>query len=104
MDANGANQQEIVLPTRACEHVWSPDGKLIAYYSYPLAGTTGIWLLNSDGTNARPLTPNCSPLGECTGFRRHYRPRWFRMEGDWPGSPSPSARPAWCTSTTWTPG
>jgi TolB protein len=75
IDANGMQWQEIFLPTKACEHVWSPDGKLIAYYSVA-AGSLGIWLLNSDGTNPRPLTPNCTAQGVCTGERYHYRPRW----------------------------
>ena len=75
LDFPGGNQQRVPLPTPACEHRWSPDGKLIAYYSVTTA-TSGIWLLNSDGSNPRPLTPNCTPAGACGGDRNYYRPRW----------------------------
>jgi Tol biopolymer transport system component len=45
--------------------VWSPDGKLIAFASdraldgsdnSDLNGTFNIWVMNADGTNAKPLT------------------------------------------------
>ena len=76
LDADkGANRQEIILPTQACSHAWSPDGKLIAYYSVA-SGSMGIWLVNSDGADPRPLTDNCTPEGVCTGDRYHQLPRW----------------------------
>ena len=75
LDFPGGSQQRVPLPTPTCEHAWSPDGKLIAYYSVT-TGTTGIWLVNSDGSNPRPLTPNCTQVGACGGDRNYYRPRW----------------------------
>ena len=75
MDFPGGNEQRVPLPTPTCEHRWSPDGKLIAYYSVT-TGTSGVWLLNSDGSNPRPLTTNCAQHGVCGGDRNYYRPRW----------------------------
>ena len=75
MDYPGAHQQRVPLPTPTCEHSWSPDGKLIAYHSVTTA-TSGIWLVNSDGSNPRPLTPNCTPAGLCGGDRNYYLPKW----------------------------
>ena len=79
MDFPGGNEQQVPLPTPTCEHRWSPDGKLIAYHSLTTVGTTptfGIWLVNSDGSNPRPLSPNCTPEGLCGGDRNYYWPSW----------------------------
>lgn len=76
----GGNHQRVSLPTSSCYHRWSPDGKLIAYQSISQAAPTvpamGIWLVNSDGTNPRPITSNCSPQGECTAQESFFYPRW----------------------------
>ena len=46
---NGTNQQE--LATSGGGPVWSPDGTRIAYTIY----SSGIWVMNADGTNQQQL-------------------------------------------------
>lgn len=63
MDADGTHQRKIPLsaflsPFKA---VWSPDGKFIA-----LEASSGIWVVKSDGTGLKPVSPNCT-LSACTG-------------------------------------
>jgi WD40 repeat protein len=76
LDYPGAYVQLVPLPTPTCQHAWSPDGKLIAYLSAAADNTFGIWLVNSDGTNPRPISPNCTLQGACGGDRNYYHPRW----------------------------
>ena len=78
MGADGSSARQVALPPlEMCDHVWSPDGKVIAFTRGPtFEGTTGIWLVNSDGTNPRPFTPNCAADGVCTGERNFEGPRW----------------------------
>ena len=80
IDFPSGDHQRVPLPTATCVHRWSPDGKLIAYESLSQAAPTvpamGIWLVNSDGTNPRPVSPNCSPQGVCTAEERFFYPRW----------------------------
>jgi Tol biopolymer transport system component len=78
VDADGANQHQIPVPSGMCNLAWSPDGKRIAFWS-PNRGavqTSGIWLVNSDGSDVRPLTPNCSVDGVCGGDRFYRYPVW----------------------------
>jgi TolB protein len=35
---------------------WSPDGRTLAFSADRATGAFGIWLLTSDGSNARPIT------------------------------------------------
>ena len=39
---------------------WSPDGEQIAWVSHQ-SGTSEIWVMNADGTNARALTEDSTP-------------------------------------------
>jgi eukaryotic-like serine/threonine-protein kinase len=40
---------------------WTPDGRII--YSTVVNGKTRLWVMDSDGTNARPLTPDTNDRG-----------------------------------------
>jgi Tol biopolymer transport system component len=65
MDASGANQRRLVLPVGVSRFTWSPDSRQLAVDAVQgLAG--GVWLINSDGTEPRAFTPNCSDTGICT--------------------------------------
>ncbi|MDD8021437.1 MAG: hypothetical protein PHU81_09755 [Acidobacteriota bacterium] len=50
INADGSNLIQMTT-TGAGGPVWSPDGGKISYMT-----TTGIWVMNSDGTNARQIT------------------------------------------------
>jgi Tol biopolymer transport system component len=76
VDADGSHAENVDLPTNVCYHEWSPDGKLIAFDSGQNPEFDGIWLINSDGTNPRPFTSNCSMEGFCSGPRGYRQPRW----------------------------
>jgi Tol biopolymer transport system component len=75
-DVDGSHLERVDLPINLCYHEWSPDGKLIAFDSGQSPDFDGVWLMNSDGTNVRPFTSNCSAEGVCTGPRGYRRPRW----------------------------
>jgi dipeptidyl aminopeptidase/acylaminoacyl peptidase len=67
-DADGAHASRLDLPVGACSFAWSPDGKQLAVNAYlGINKPSGIWLVNSDGTGARPFTPNCTAAPACTG-------------------------------------
>ena len=52
---------------------WSPDGKEIVYANDDISLTEdNIWIMNADGTNARPLIP---PIIQKRTMDRRY-PRW----------------------------
>ena len=76
MDANGDNQEQIATPTGASEIAWSPDGKTIAFTSFREGESQGVWAVNADGTAPRPLSPNCSVEGTCSGPRGYADPSW----------------------------
>jgi Tol biopolymer transport system component len=62
MDVDGTHQHRLTLPPgiQPCEFSWSPDGKEIA-----MGANGGIWLIGTDGTGFRPLSPNCTLVGGC---------------------------------------
>ena len=39
---------------------WSPDGRQVAYYSYQPGGTTDIYVIDANGTNAHPIVTSTS--------------------------------------------
>jgi Tol biopolymer transport system component len=80
MDADGGNVRQLTNTPEVSEHdaAWSPDGRHIAYSAQPrspiaIDGTqqdrqpAQIWIINADGSNARPLT---------SGSSRNMRPAW----------------------------
>jgi len=57
MDANGSNPHAITTGPAPKDQVpdWSPDGSKISFSAgYP--GSSGIWTINADGSNAHQLT------------------------------------------------
>jgi Tol biopolymer transport system component len=76
VDPDGTHLEKVDLPISVFYHEWSPDGKLIAFDSGQSPDFDGIWLINSDGTNPRPFTSNCSMEGFCSGPRGYRQPRW----------------------------
>jgi Tol biopolymer transport system component len=69
MNADGTERHHVPLPSTMCNLVWSPDGKLIAYESRSDATSpgAGVWLMNSDGSDPRPISGNCTESGVCSG-------------------------------------
>ena len=53
---NGANLEQLTTTGAAQEPAISPDGRTIAY----VVPNQGVWLMNIDGTNRRPLTRDAS--------------------------------------------
>jgi Tol biopolymer transport system component len=43
---------------------WSPDGSKVLFQRCPASGLCAVWAVNSDGRNARRLTPHCPPGGQ----------------------------------------
>lgn len=73
MDADGTHQRKISLPAflSPFKAAWSPDGKQIA-----IEANSGVWVVRSDGTGLKPVTPNCT-LTACAGpgySYVHWRP------------------------------
>jgi Tol biopolymer transport system component len=71
MDADGSHQQRFAMPVEAVHPSWSPDGRQIAFDN-----GYGIWLVNADGSDPRPLTPNCTPTGSCDPSVSYFAPEW----------------------------
>ena len=57
VDADGANLTRVTIgDTNDRRPRFSPDGKRIAYDRAPLqGGATRLWLMNADGSDAKPL-------------------------------------------------
>jgi Tol biopolymer transport system component/DNA-binding winged helix-turn-helix (wHTH) protein len=90
---NGAEQRQLTNdPFRDRSPRWSPDGKLIAFYS-DRSGRFEIWTINSDGTGLRQLThtsgtstvyPIWSPDGNRMLFKqRDSQPFLFEVNRPW---------------------
>ena len=54
MNSDGSNQREIV-PAKAFQGIWSPDGTRIAY------GTGDLWIMNADGSGKTKLVEYAVP-------------------------------------------
>ena len=52
MNADGSAQRKL---SRGATPSWSPDGRLIAF-GRKVGGTEHIYVMNAEGTRARPLT------------------------------------------------
>jgi TolB protein len=85
-DADGSNRRLLTRDDRnnaysrsAQYPAWSPDGRLIAFESFR-TGEWHIWVIRSDGTAARRLTPNgrggFSPKWAPDGRRIVYTATW----------------------------
>jgi Tol biopolymer transport system component len=68
---SGENPQIVARLKDVEEATWSPDGKTIAF-------TRGfrIWLMNSDGTHTRPLTPEPRIPADIRDTRHASNPTW----------------------------
>jgi Tol biopolymer transport system component len=44
---------------------WSPDGKYIAFSTWPAPSPGGVWIVRPDGSDLRPLSSNCSLPSVC---------------------------------------
>jgi Tol biopolymer transport system component len=65
MNANGTGVHRLTHPSSGTEDVfpdWSPDGSRIVFERRPPTGAHSIWLVRSDGSGLRRLTPAC-PVG-----------------------------------------
>jgi Tol biopolymer transport system component len=71
MAADSSDRRRVTLPTGALNPRWSPDGKYIAFDN-----GLGIWEVNADGTNPRPLTANCVSGGVCSSTETYRYPSW----------------------------
>lgn len=71
MTADSLERRKLDLPVPAWNPRWSPDGKRIAFDNQ-----RAVWVVNADGTGARPLTANCSASGGCTGTETYRSPAW----------------------------
>src|SRR5581483_4592269 len=64
MDANGTNVQQLTHTCLDSDPSWSPDGSQIAFTSTRDSQQPGIFVMNADGTGARPVTPIGLPAVE----------------------------------------
>lgn len=70
--ANPVNAATVAVPLplepRPPLH-WSPDGRHVALMlvTSDVDWAEGVWMVRSDGRGLKPLTPNCTPAGLCSG-------------------------------------
>lgn len=101
MDANGQNRRQLTQGDTAADNgpVWAPDGRKAAFVRSPAFNDPGppkdvIYVMNSDGSDQRPLTqidasfPTWSPSGRWIAFLS-YQPNgnyaMYRMNADGSG-------------------
>ena len=114
MNADGSGRRRLHDAAYSAQHArWSPDGALIAFEEWDLQfGGARVWLMNADGSNARPATPlgNFSPEWAPDGSRLLYlsergpRNHWtmYTMHRDG-GDERLVAGDAACTANVWYP-
>lgn len=124
VNPDGSQRTQLAPPTEdlvsLTQPVWSPDGSRIAFSGVTKQGSSGanwkydIWVMNADGTDARPLTegslalgdPAWSPDGTAIAYTESQAQRVMIMNAD--GSdPRPLTEPgfraccpAWVPSTS----
>lgn len=123
VNLDGSQRTQLAPPTEELvslsQPVWSPDGSRIAFSGVTRRGSSGanweydIWVMNADGTDARPLTdgsvslrdPAWSPDGSAIAYTESQSQRVMIMNAD--GSDPRSLTdagfraccPAWLPST-----
>lgn len=62
MDTSGQNPAYLTLNNERSDMCprYSPDGTEIAWYAKPRVGPPAIWVMNSDGSNLRKVSPDCA--------------------------------------------
>jgi Tol biopolymer transport system component len=77
MDADGREVQQVYWPGGGIDQMrWSPDGSKLAFVGQGDAGSGVVWVINADGSDLRPVTPEdehsarlvWSPDGEWIAF------------------------------------
>jgi Tol biopolymer transport system component len=65
--ANGAGDEALLLHSQSAKYPtdWTPDGKGIVYHTYQQSTGSDLWLLNADGTQAKPIVQ--TPFDEMQG-------------------------------------
>ena len=114
MNANGTGRRRLHDAAYSAQHPrWSPDGALVAFEEWDRESNgPRVWLVNADGSDARPVTPlgNFSPEWAPDGTRLLYlsergpRNHWtmYTMRRD--GSDERQvAGDAACTANVWYP-
>jgi TolB protein len=111
MDAEGANVRQLTFGGHQTQPRWSPKGDLIAYTAR--AGTFDIWVIGSDGSNARRLTAGpgdnqgagWAPNGRHLMFQSNRLGAWqiFSMLVDGSAQAPVTRGPADHTSPSWSP-
>lgn len=87
MDADGRNRQTIVdLGVDGGDPAWSPDGSMIAYWSFvPVVPYSEIHVMNADGSGRRSIGVGEDPAWSPDGSQIAYT-RWTpsgAVENDW---------------------
>jgi TolB protein len=75
--ADGSHSKRITVGPRDFSPRWSPDGRRIAFVRSTAPDVTAIWIVNADGTSARPLDqehayaehPRWSPNGRWIAYQ-----------------------------------
>jgi TolB protein len=111
MDAEGANVRQLTFAGHHTQPRWSPKGDLIAYTTR--SGTHDIWVVGSDGSNARRLTsgpgdnesPTWAPNGRYLMFQSSRLGTWqiFSMLVDGSAQAPVTRAPGDHTSPSWSP-
>jgi TolB protein len=111
MDAEGTNVRQLTFSGFQTQPRWSPKGDLITYTSR--AGTHDLWVIGSDGSNARRLTAGpgdnqgaaWAPNGRHLMFQSNRLGTWqiFSMLVDGSAQARVTRAPGDHTSPSWSP-